>query len=139
MYPAEKRQHARVRSFLRGEAVHSNGASRTGCTIRDISERGARIEAPPSVTLPEFFELLVPQRQLLQKVRIAWRHGSEIGVSFVAEAHAPAPNAAAEHSSEDQELNIRLRELESETARLRAELAEVQAVVQQFIQEKKTA
>jgi hypothetical protein len=91
---SEHRNTNRIRSFLRGEIVHSNGSSKTECTVRDISDGGARIEAPPSVTVPEFFTLLIPQRGLSQRARIVWRQGGELGISF--EIQQPASPSAPE-------------------------------------------
>lgn len=135
MSTADHRTSNRARSFLRGEIIHSNGNSRTDCTIRDLSDGGARIEAPPSVTVPEFFELIIPQRNMRQRARIVWRHSAELGISFQNQHQPPSP------SLEDTPLEIKMRmmELELETAKLRAQLAEMRAVVDNFILDKKTA
>lgn len=134
MERTEHRRSNRVRSFLRGEVVHSNGSSRTECTIRDISETGARIEAPPSVTIPEFFELVIPLRNSRHRAQMIWRHGIEIGVAFLAEATPPRGQR-----EDDSELRMRMRELEAETARIRAQLAEMRAAIEALARERKTA
>ncbi len=130
---ADHRTSSRVRSFLRGEIIHSNGFSKTECTVRDISADGARIEAPPSVTVPEYFDLVIPQRNAVHRSRIVWRHGSELGVSFEDVQHAPAPvTTPAKASPPDDgplELKIRMLELEAEIAKLRSQFAEMQAAI----------
>lgn len=130
----DHRTAVRVRSFLRAEIIHSHGNSRTECTVRDLSDGGARVEAPASVTIPEYFELFIPMRNITRKARMMWRAGNEIGVSFVQErvAPAPAPPPPVRTQAEteiDAEVRLKLLTLEAETARLRAQLAEMQNVV----------
>lgn len=140
--PADHRTSGRVRAFLRGEIIHSNGNSRTECTVRDISEGGARIEAPASVTLPEFFELLIPLKNARHRARMTWRAGNEIGVSFITEAARPTPvtTAAEAHAAlQDKEVRGRLQELEVETTRLRAQLAQMQNIIDTLVKERGVA
>ena len=135
MSETEGRMANRTRSFLRGEIVHSNGNSRTECTVRDLSDTGARIEAPPSVTVPEYFDLIIPQRNIRHRARIVWRHQAELGLTFEDILQQPAP--MAEQSS--PEIRIRMMELELETAKLRAQLAEMRSIVEVFVRDKKSA
>ena len=135
MSETEGRTTSRIRSFLRGEIIHSNGNSRTECTVRDLSDTGARIEAPPSVTVPEYFELLIPQRNVRHRARIVWRHQAELGLIFEDVVQQPKP--AVEQTS--PEIRIRMMELELETAKLRAQLAEMRSIVEVFVRDKKSA
>jgi hypothetical protein len=135
MSTAESRVTGRTRSFLRGEIIHSNGNSRTDCTVRDLSETGARIEAPPSVTVPEYFDLVIPQRNIRHRARIVWRHQAELGLAFEDVVLQPKPVAEAG----SQEIKLRMMELELETAKLRAQLAEMRSIVDIFVRDKKSA
>lgn len=117
----ENRHTGRIRSFLRGEIVHSNGASRTECTVRDISETGARIQVPKSVTLPEFFDLSIPQKGLHERAKIIWIKDGEIGVTF-----ANGQNNGHADGHHQVDLAHRIHILESEVYRLRLELKDVQ-------------
>lgn len=137
MDASEHRGSIRIRSFLRGEIVHSNGSSRTECTIRDLSETGARIDAPPSVTVPEFFELHIPQKNLTYKARIARRHGQELGLVF--ETQAQMPHAAHPPEETPVEVKLRMLELETEILRLRAQLHEMKGVIDTLTIQKKSA
>jgi hypothetical protein len=117
----DNRHAGRIRSFLRGEIVHSNGASRTECTVRDISETGARIQVPKSVTLPEFFELIIPQKGMHERARIIWIKDGEIGVTFAhnqLNGQSDGPHQA--------DLAHRIHILESEVYRLRLDLKDMQ-------------
>ena len=135
MTTIEHRAASRVRSFLRGEILHSNGNSRTECTIRDLSEGGARIEAPQSVTVPEFFDLFIPQRNLRHRVRIIWRHASEFGVSFQNEHQPPVPSI----EENPNEIRMRMLELELETTKLKATIAEMRTMIELLVQDRKSA
>jgi PilZ domain len=141
--PAEHRTASRVRAFLRGEIIHSNGNSRTECTVRDLSDTGARIEAPASVTIPEFFELYIPLKGLRHRSRMMWRAGNEMGVAFVlenAKPSAPAPAAPREQAAgSDIEIRMKLLELEAETARLRAQMLEMQNQISSLLRERGAA
>lgn len=140
MSAVEQRQSNRVRSFLRGEAVHSNGSSRTECTVRDLSDTGARVEIPTSVTLPEYFEIVIPLKNITRRARIVWRHGGEIGILFANEAQGTATAIAAGQSTGDtQELRRRMFDLEAETARLRAQLAQMQIALETLNEQRKIA
>lgn len=99
-----------------------------------MSEGGARIEAPSSVTVPEFFDLVIPQRGTRQRARIVWRHGTELGISFQDMQAPPAP-------AKDKPFDVKKRmlELEVEIAKLRVQLAEMQDVVERLAREKRSA
>lgn len=133
--PADHRTTNRVRSFLRAEIVHSNGNSRTECTVRDLSDTGARVEAPASVTVPEFFELYIPLKALRHRARMMWRAGNEMGVAFVEHAQPAAPAK----TEADMEVRLRLLELEAETARLKLQLTEMQHIVNALVKERSIA
>lgn len=117
----ENRQNPRVRSYLRGEIVHSGGAIRLECTIRDLSSDGARLQISRGITLPDPFELHIPQRNSVERARIVWRHGDETGVHFERIRTGPvelAPVASAERS-----VLARVDALENEVTNLRRQLA----------------
>lgn len=121
----------RVRSFIGGEILHSNGQSKTQCTIRDISESGARIEIPISVTIPDNFELIVPLKNLREKARIVWRQGNEIGVVFASKEVKPV--AATQ---DEGQMGHRVRELEGEIDKLRVQLQLMQTMFEQVLRPK---
>lgn len=126
----EHRHHPRVRSFLRGEIVHSGGAIRVECTIRDLSEEGARLQIPRSVPLPDPFDLDVAQRHLHERCTIIWRHGDEVGVQF----HSTKATNAAESAvappattANDRAVNARIEALEADVIQLKKQLAALRA------------
>lgn len=137
--PADHRSTGRVRAFMRGEIIHSNGNSRTECTVRDLSDGGARVEAPASVTVPEFFELYIPLKQLRHRARMMWRAGNELGISFISEPAKAAPATKEPSASGEMEIRMKLLELEAESARMRLQLTEMQGLIATIMKEKGAA
>ncbi len=127
----EHRQHPRIRSFLRGEIVHSGGAIRIECTVRDLSNDGARMQVPRSVPLPDPFDLQVPQRHLLERCSIIWRHGDEVGVRFIQE-NAASTEPVAMPSIQDRAVQARVQGLESEIAQLKRQLAAMRSILERM-------
>jgi hypothetical protein len=127
----EHRQHPRIRSFLRGEIVHSAGAIRIECTVRDLSTQGARIQVPRSVPLPDPFDLQVPQRHLLERCSIIWRHADEVGVTFLqdnATSSEPVPLA----SIQERSVQARVQGLETEITQLKRQLAAMRSILERM-------
>jgi hypothetical protein len=57
------------------------------CEVRDISVGGARIAIKQHVPLPERFELFICAHDLrVHSVKVRWRQGDFVGVSFGADA-----------------------------------------------------
>lgn len=119
MSDANKRTSLRTRTFLQGKVVFNNRMSSVDCVVRNTSGTGAKLQVTEAVTLPETFELHIPQKGETLRVRLRWRRGDEVGVSYA--------DASAELSTAT-DLAGRLLELERENARLRELLAEMKAV-----------
>ncbi|MFF8799793.1 MULTISPECIES: PilZ domain-containing protein [unclassified Methylobacterium] len=120
---SEKRQEVRKRTFLKGRIHFNKGASSMDCLIRDFSEMGARLELSETNTLPEVFDLYIPQKELTLRSNLRWRRGDAVGVAF-SEASKPVSEPAP--AAADPSLAVLLRritELEAENAALRSVLA----------------
>ena len=84
-------RHALRKRVLKGAVAASNERRLTlPCTLRDISDTGARLKVSASVTLPDTFELIVEIDGLEADCEVIWRSASEVGVRFVG-----APRKAA--------------------------------------------
>ena len=55
------RSAPRLRTLLLARAEFNGGATTVECTVRDLSETGARIQVPSSAVLPPRFTLFVPK------------------------------------------------------------------------------
>jgi hypothetical protein len=115
---AEGRRAPRERTFLPARvSFGERGALSTQCTVTQLSAVGARLNVPASVTMPDRFEVSIPQRGLNYRARLVWRKGDLVGVEF------EMPEAQAAPTQED--LQAKVRELEATNAKLRARIAEL--------------
>jgi PilZ domain len=107
------------------QRVFNNGSSSFDCLVRDMSSSGARLVMSDATTLPEVFDLYIPQKDRTYRSTLRWRREDGIGVTFEEPARAPAgaaPDPAATEASVTMLLR-RVSELETENAALRRLLA----------------
>jgi hypothetical protein len=67
------------------------GWSLLNCTIRDLSEGGARLEIDPALEIPTLFDLLFVREMKILSVRIRWRRRQFMGVEFIGEPREAPP------------------------------------------------
>jgi hypothetical protein len=77
----ELRQSGRQRVFKLG-AIAFEHASVITCRIRNLSGRGACLEVPSLLGIPDEFTLINETDKTKTPCRIAWRKGDRIGVTF---------------------------------------------------------
>ena len=114
---SERRQTTRNRSLLGGRIIFNNRNSSLDCVVRNLSPTGARIVLGSSVTVPDEFELYLPQKGKSRLARMKWRNPSEFGVEFLPET----PGTVIE----TPDVTSRLRRLESEKAALQARVEQL--------------
>ncbi len=78
----EKRSSTRTRCLLTGRIIFNNRSSVIDCTVRDISDTGARIIFAHLVQVPAEFDLDIPKRGSPVHVHLKWSKGNEHGVVF---------------------------------------------------------
>ena len=83
--PFDNRRFARQAVAIEARILLRNGWSTMNCTIRDLSEGGARLQAAFATALPATFELQIPGENASVTVRQLWRMGDDIGVQFIGE------------------------------------------------------
>jgi hypothetical protein len=90
-----RRSSQRKRTLLKGQVVFNNRASALDCTVRDLSDTGARVTfADVSIPPPEF-ELEIPSKGLRVQARLVWSRGATHGVAFSEKAQiwtGPTPS-----------------------------------------------
>ena len=79
---ADRRPKSRRRALLGGVVVHSGGRFTIPCTIRSLSEDGARIAFKRGQMLPSAFFLVDTWAGQGHRARIAWVTATEAGVAF---------------------------------------------------------
>ena len=82
--PGEKRPKPRQRTLLSGIVTYANGAHSFNCTIRDLSEIGARIVVGRNSLFPSNFYLINVRDRVVYEVKLIWNDGKEAGVTFKA-------------------------------------------------------
>jgi hypothetical protein len=85
----EHRAATRRRTLKEGQVVLTD-STLMNCTIRDLSETGARLEFAGLVTLPKEFRLLIVSSNTIVPVALAWQRGPLVGVYFTG-PQQPAP------------------------------------------------
>jgi hypothetical protein len=84
MNPVEQRRASpRSRTLLEGHIIYNNRLSRMECTVRDLSETGARIVFAQPVKVPAEFELQIPKRKLVRRAQVMWYDGQHHGIMFL--------------------------------------------------------
>ncbi len=92
----DRRSSQRWRTVLKGRIVFNNRSSILDCTVRDLSDTGARIYFADTSELPPEFDLEIPNRGLRVQGRVMWSRGANHGVLFLEKLNAwtYAPRAA---------------------------------------------
>ena len=78
----ENRTSQRRRTLKGGKIVLSNGISTFDCTIRNLSETGAKLLVAGQIGIPQRFDLALDDGRRFT-CDVAWRGDSEIGVKFI--------------------------------------------------------
>jgi hypothetical protein len=110
----EARVAERLRVNVNAQIVFNYGATSYECTIRNLSESGAKLILAKNLTLPEAFDLVVPSRRRTYCARLRWRIEDEIGVAFVSDKSTSLTERVALLESENQALRRQLAEARRE-------------------------
>jgi hypothetical protein len=71
-----RRSRQRKRTLLKGQVVFNNQASALDCTVRDLSDTGARITFADVSIPPPGFELEIPGKGLRIQARLVGSRGA---------------------------------------------------------------
>lgn len=80
----DARRAARRRVLKAGLAASNDRHLTVNCTVRDLSDTGARLKTEGSVGVPDTFELTIEVDGLEASCAVVWRSGQEVGVKFLA-------------------------------------------------------
>ncbi len=109
----DRRQSVRQKSLLRGSVYFDGSPCAAECTVRDISETGARLKfAGIPAALTNALELQIPIKGQSHKCKVMWHAGDEVGVAFLVEGSTSNNTNALEERVWALENEIRsLREI----------------------------
>jgi PilZ domain len=85
----QRRAAKRQRVLKAGKIVLDNLTS-IACTIRDVSETGAKVRVDESNAVPHKFRLVILADNTIRDAQIAWKRDGEIGVNFTSAAKSSA-------------------------------------------------
>ncbi|WP_165820126.1 PilZ domain-containing protein [Microvirga sp. KLBC 81] len=101
MNPVEQRRASqRSRTLLEGHIIYNNRLSRMECTVRDLSETGARLVFAQPVKVPAEFELQIPKKKLARRAQVMWYDGQNHGIMFLDDGEGAA-NSVPPHMQSD--------------------------------------
>ncbi len=78
----ERRSQPRRRMLKGGIISYKGSFAGLRCTVRDLSDTGARLRIADVVHVPDSFELIIEIDGLYAKSEAVWRKGRDIGVRF---------------------------------------------------------
>ena len=81
--PLEYRNRRRPRVLLSGLGYVAQTHATFDCTIRDLSETGARMAVRSGAIIPTHFLLINIRDGIAYEVQTIWRRESELGVTIV--------------------------------------------------------
>ena len=99
--PDELRIAPRRRMLKSGIVAYSGRHCTIPCTVRDISDGGARLRVTSSLLAPDTFELIIESEGLEADCEVVWRDESQIGVRFVG-----APRLVTPRMRQSVQVNI---------------------------------
>jgi hypothetical protein len=110
----ERRKTQRNRTILSATVRELNKTSTWSCTVRNISDGGARIEIANSGWFQNNFNLEIVSRDMRMPVRVVWRRLDAVGVAF-----------RSENDLVSRQLGDRVASLAEERDRLRRRVSEL--------------
>ncbi len=87
----DKRKASRRRVLKAAIAAFCDRHCTIACTVRDISQTGARLICDSTLSIPDTFELIVELDGIEADCEVVWRTGNELGVRFQGEPRRLEP------------------------------------------------
>ena len=78
----ERRTDPRQRVLKGAKIVFNDKRSVINCTIRNLSETGARVQVESQSGIPTYFDLLIEGEERYRHCRLMWRMDHSLGLSF---------------------------------------------------------
>jgi hypothetical protein len=78
----ERRKNPRHKTLKGGRIVFNNGSSSVACTIRSLSEGGARLLVETVLGIPSEFTLVRDDGGTARECFVRWRSSTVLGVEF---------------------------------------------------------
>ena len=115
----ERRSAIRQKSFMHGVVYFNHRRSTADCLVRDLTDHGAHLHFDDLVTLPDSFELHIPNKDMAFHADMIWHKGHEMGVTLKPLETQHAAAAPAEGVAIPDSIAERLARLEHQYAALK--------------------
>ena len=80
-----KRVAQRLRVLKQGKILLPNNMTVIDCTVRDLSETGAKLLCADPGAIPNDFRLVFTSDRMMRDVKVVWRRPEMLGVHFTSE------------------------------------------------------
>jgi hypothetical protein len=80
------REKQRQRVLKQGKMLLPNNMSTIDCTVRDLSDTGAKLLCADPGAIPNEFRLVLTTERIMRDVKVVWRRPNMLGVHFTSEA-----------------------------------------------------
>jgi len=90
----EKRRAPRRRVLKGAIVAYNDRRSTMPCSVRDISETGARLRVDGSMNAPDTFLLVIELDGIEADCEVVWRKSPDLAVSFVSPPRKVTPKRA---------------------------------------------
>jgi hypothetical protein len=80
-----KRVARRSRVLKQGKMLLPNNMTLLDCTVRDLSETGAKLICSDPGAIPNEFRLVFTADRMMRDVKVVWRRPGMLGVQFTSE------------------------------------------------------
>ncbi len=81
----DRRRSTRSRSLLSGLLVFDDCSRSLSCTIRNLTDVGARVELGGVILLPPSLWMIETRNGIAHEAKVAWRLGNEFGLKFLSQ------------------------------------------------------
>lgn len=81
--PDRRKAPPRSRALLSGKLVFDNANQSIDCTIRDLTQRGAKVKISTVTPLPSHLYLIDIKRGLAFESEVIWSRPPELGLKFL--------------------------------------------------------
>jgi len=79
----EQRIAPRRRVLKAGKVAYQSRFCVVECTVRDISDTGAKLRTDNTVSIPDTFELLIETDGFEADCEVVWRNDGDLGIRFL--------------------------------------------------------
>ncbi len=86
MTATEGRAAKRLRVLKAAKILLPRSYTTVDCTVRDVSDTGAKVFCADPAIVPDDFRLVILQDNTIRDVKVKWRKADSIGVYFTSPA-----------------------------------------------------